>query len=240
MQDKNPRLRLLSRQKIILTRVIVFSSVTLVAVALLFIVFNLTGKKNVIAKNHFSSTLKSFSARKNDASVDLDWTTASEINNDHFIIERSLNGIEYAMLGKVAGAGNSTHDMKHSITDEHPVNGNNYYRLTQVNVDGKSESFSPVVVKFNAKKEEESVLISASPVPFVDHLRIEYYVKVAGVVDFSLLNRLGQVLKTSRTTAGEGMNSLEISDLSLLQNGYYILNMKCKSGETHTLNIAKR
>ena len=61
--------------------------------------------------------------------------------------------MNYVLLGKVKGAGNSVHDMNYAFIDENPLNGNNYYRLTQVNFDGKSASYSPVVVKFNRQME---------------------------------------------------------------------------------------
>ena len=122
---------------------------------MLFVFFNLTGKKDALSAgdNHLRSSLKSFSSSERKNKTELGWTTASEINNDHFLLERSADGMNYVLLGKVKGAGNSVHDMNYAFIDESPLNGNNYYRLTQVNFDGKSASYSPVVVKFNRQME---------------------------------------------------------------------------------------
>jgi hypothetical protein len=67
----------------------------------------------------------------------LNWTTASESNNDYFAIERSSNGIEFNQIAKVDGAGNSLTTLNYSFKDENPLSGISYYRLKQVDFNGK-------------------------------------------------------------------------------------------------------
>ena len=65
-----------------------------------------------------------------------------EINNDYFIAERSHDGRVFTEAGRVKGAGNSSEIQHYSYTDEHPTDGLNYYRIQQVDLDGKHTSTS--------------------------------------------------------------------------------------------------
>ncbi|MBS1661720.1 MAG: discoidin domain-containing protein [Bacteroidetes bacterium] len=79
----------------------------------------------------------------NNQRVQLAWTTAQEFNNSYFNIERSTDGTHYSTIGKVPGAGNSSNPIHYSWTDTFPSTGKNYYRLKQVDIDGRSE-YSPI------------------------------------------------------------------------------------------------
>ncbi|WP_165758846.1 cadherin-like beta sandwich domain-containing protein [Niastella yeongjuensis] len=83
-------------------------------------------------------TFLSFTGKLVNEKVKLDWTTAQETNSKEFIVERSTDGRTFNAIGKVAAAGNSNHATSYSYTDAQPVNGMNYYRLQQVDLDGKS------------------------------------------------------------------------------------------------------
>ncbi|MCE2743595.1 MAG: T9SS type A sorting domain-containing protein, partial [Fluviicola sp.] len=74
---------------------------------------------------------------ENNTYVDLIWSTASEINNDYFTIERSQDGLNLQEFDIVAGAGNSTHKINYSLIDRDPFDGISYYRLKQTDYDGK-------------------------------------------------------------------------------------------------------
>lgn len=84
-----------------------------------------------------------FEASGSNNQVNIFWATASEVNNDFFTIERSIDGIDYQVLGIVAGSGNTHAIMKYEYVDMHPVYGQSYYRLTQTDYDGTSETFNP-------------------------------------------------------------------------------------------------
>lgn len=75
-------------------------------------------------------------AKKVDEVVKMGWSTASEINNEYFAVERSTNGKGFYQLGIVDGAGNSTTQKDYSYTDYIPYE-QNYYRLAQHDYDGK-------------------------------------------------------------------------------------------------------
>ncbi|WP_118975320.1 T9SS type A sorting domain-containing protein [Taibaiella koreensis] len=85
-----------------------------------------------------------FDVAKDGCRALLNWSTAMEHNNDHFEIERSADGRSFNVIGKVQAAGNSTEVQDYSFIDEHPVSGMNYYRVAQIDADGKH---STTVVK---------------------------------------------------------------------------------------------
>ena len=82
-------------------------------------------------------TWLSFNARLDNKVVLLDWKTATEINSSHFDVERSINGYQFEKIGAVKAAGNSNTISAYNFTDRLPVKGMNYYRLKQVDLDGK-------------------------------------------------------------------------------------------------------
>ncbi|MBI1224065.1 MAG: T9SS type A sorting domain-containing protein [Bacteroidetes bacterium] len=81
--------------------------------------------------------LVSFDAKCSGSSVRLDWKTASELNNDYFEIQTSKDAIQWERLAKINGAGTSQQVHIYSFTDTKSFNGTNYYRLMQVDSDGR-------------------------------------------------------------------------------------------------------
>lgn len=90
-------------------------------------------------------TLVSFSAKAiDDNLVETNWITASEKNNEYFTVERSINGVEFEVVGRVMGAGTSTSTLNYTFNDERPHKGISFYRLRQTDYDG-TFTFSDVV-----------------------------------------------------------------------------------------------
>lgn len=88
--------------------------------------------------------LTSFTATSSGPDVRLTWTTASELANDRFEVERSANGQQFALIGTVAGHGSTTQAHSYAFVDAHrPASRTSYYRLRQVDTDG-SAHYSPV------------------------------------------------------------------------------------------------
>ncbi|MCR9251185.1 MAG: hypothetical protein NXI20_12220 [bacterium] len=93
--------------------------------------------------------LISFNAEQKSNSVILNWSTASEINNDFFTIERSYDGIIFEVIEEVRGAGNSSSTLNYEYQDHPDYNGAIYYRLSQTDYDGTIEVFSPIFLEYN-------------------------------------------------------------------------------------------
>jgi hypothetical protein len=83
----------------------------------------------------------------------LNWVTASEINNDYFKLERTGDGINFQTIEIIDGQGNSTTTTLYSAMDYEPLIGLNYYRLTQVDFDGNSQSSDIIACGFESNEE---------------------------------------------------------------------------------------
>tara|TARA_B100000809_G_scaffold178002_1_gene175575 strand:- start:386 stop:1930 length:1545 start_codon:yes stop_codon:yes gene_type:complete len=83
--------------------------------------------------------LSNFDVFLQENKVEIKWTTASEINNDYFQIERSSNGIKFQILKIIQGAGNSNQVINYSSYDLSPPIGNVYYRVRQIDFDGENK-----------------------------------------------------------------------------------------------------
>lgn len=88
--------------------------------------------------------LISFSSTCIDNQAVLNWQTASEYNSSYFVVEKSIDGISWHLVGQVSAAGNSNELINYTFIDQEKSNG--YYRLNQVDIDGKNEYFGPVEV----------------------------------------------------------------------------------------------
>jgi len=86
--------------------------------------------------------LQSFTSDCQKRNVVLNWSTASELNNDFFTIDRSTDGKNWEVIGIADGMGNSNRNQYYSFTDESPLKGKSYYRLKQTDFDGQDTYFN--------------------------------------------------------------------------------------------------
>jgi len=91
-----------------------------------------------------SAEMAAFEAEKNKEGILLKWTTASEVKNDYFAIEKSRDGKQWLEIAKVNGAGYSIKMTDYNVQDNKPYDGLSYYRLKQVDFDGQ-ETYSDIV-----------------------------------------------------------------------------------------------
>ncbi len=97
--------------------------------------------------------LLSFSAELEEEYVNINWITASEINNDFFTIEKSRDANHWEAIANINGAGNSNQALEYNYKDYDITDGIWYYRLKQTDFDGQYKYFSPVAVEiFPANK----------------------------------------------------------------------------------------
>ena len=119
---------------------------------------NRTVFDNLVIGNVIASPLPvemiSFTGEAQNETVELNWTTASETNNSHFIVQKSTDGIYFdETYDYVKGAGNSASVIDYKYVDNAPENGENYYRLEQVDFDGKSYKTDVIMVYFENTTE---------------------------------------------------------------------------------------
>ena len=98
--------------------------------------------------------LISFTGNLNmDKSINLYWVVASEINNDYYTIEHSMNGNNWDAVGIVYGVGNTSQTLNYTFRHLEPKSGINYYILKQTDFDGKFEKFGPIAIEVVRKKQ---------------------------------------------------------------------------------------
>jgi hypothetical protein len=91
--------------------------------------------------------LLNFNAKPKNQYIEVNWTTASELNNDYFTIEKSPDALEWISANTTNGAGNSSIPLNYSYTDPKPFPGTSYYRLKQTDYDGATSYSDAVAVK---------------------------------------------------------------------------------------------
>lgn len=178
-------------------------------------------------------SILSFTAKKQGESVLVNWITANETNNKGFELERSSNGTGWQLLGFVeskAIAGNSTNQLSYNFTDHAPYKGTNYYRLKQIDLDGKAEYSGVVQLNFAGNPS----LLKMYPNPAKNAITIT---GIEPGSDVRIDDALGKtVLKTMRTA--NGMTSVNVN-ISRLQKGIYIVVIIDKEGKVATSKLIK-
>jgi hypothetical protein len=108
-----------------------------------------------IPNNPLPITLTSFTGTSLPNSNLLEWTTSSEQNNSHFILEHSLDELfnEKSVINIQPGSGNSSTTLKYSFVDANPSSTINYYRLTQVDFNGEYEVFNIISIDNRSKNK---------------------------------------------------------------------------------------
>ena len=165
--------------------------------------------------NPLPVTFAAFVGRQDGNSVVLEWTTMSENNNDYFEIERSVDGINYVTIGYVSGAGDSNGRIDYSFSDNAPEQGQLYYRLSQVDFDGKRDYADKVVALVYAGDEADWLTVVPNPTHGLFRINVS-----GGMADGTvrLMSQSGQVVRIFEIEGYE--QSLDISDLP---DGVYIL-----------------
>lgn len=103
-------------------------------------------------------SLTSFNATKIIDGVKLSWSTVSEKNNSHFDILRSSDKENFELITTKTGAGNSFARLDYSYTDPTPANGNNYYKLRQVDLDGNTTTYDHMIRSVKVSLDDKNQL----------------------------------------------------------------------------------
>ncbi len=107
--------------------------------------------------------LISFEGQVINSKVVLDWSTAQEINNDYFEIQRSMDGRNFETIGSINGSGNSDVKISYSFTDQLPYLGISYYRLNQIDFDGAFEYSKVILINNTSLRDGIEVTIFPNP-----------------------------------------------------------------------------
>ncbi|MBL0340994.1 MAG: T9SS type A sorting domain-containing protein [Bacteroidetes bacterium] len=142
--------------------------------------------------------LVSFEVKKAGSTAAIMWQTASEINNDYFTVERSDDGVNFELLLKVDGAGNSTSVRSYSAIDQSPLKGINYYRLKQTDFDGKF-TYSEIKSIYFGKGQTFSVY----PNPVASNSDFTISVPDKAEYSISIIELTGKIIYSEKNSAGD-------------------------------------
>jgi hypothetical protein len=173
--------------------------------------------------------------------VIISWTTTFESNNDHFEIERSTDGLNFTTVGSVKAVGNSGNKNNYSFVDN--INSINtskkdiYYRVKQVDIDTKSSVTKVLIVR--VYKTRAVQMISVTPNPVVNNIRVNMGLNETSMVVIKLVNNLGSEIMRKNVRAAAGNNAIELEGTSKLATGVYIMEVIVNSNERMTIKLMK-
>jgi hypothetical protein len=171
-------------------------------------------------------SLLSFTGRLQGEQVLLQWQTTSEFNNDYFDVERKGDRSVFARIGKVSGHGTTAVLQSYALVDPDPINGMNYYRLKQVDYDGRA-SYSAIVAI--AVDRKQSILI------YVDESNHTLQIQLPQIeerMQIQLYNMAGQLI--SNSLSQQRTNQYVVS-IPALASGVYTVRMINENWEASQL-----
>ena len=165
------------------------------------------------------SSLEAFQSGKNNT---INWSTASEVNNQFQIVETSLDGSSnWSEVGRV-NAKNSASGASYQVIDHKP-SGLNYYRIRSIDFDGKVE-FSKIV---SVQREGRGGNINAiHPNPTANFVQIDLQTDYDADVNYNIMDATGKLLKSVTHHSAQGNVNTHTLDMSDLQNGLYIVSIQ--------------
>lgn len=165
--------------------------------------------------------LVAFTGKRVGDAIELFWRTATEQNNDFMEVQRSKNGKTFETLSKIQSQAEvySAKPLDYHYTDEHPLTGVNYYRLRQVDLDGKEEFHSIIAVLFK-DQEDKTKGITLFPSVVIDQLNLALPEEARTEGDLYISDMSGRV--RSQLTVERGMQQRSIP-VQQLATGQYVL-----------------
>jgi len=157
-----------------------------------------------------------FTATPKSDVVALNWRTETELNNAYMAVERSLDGENFAEIGRVKGAGTTVEPQEYSFIDEAPKTGINYYRLRQVDTDGTVNYHKVVAVSFDTK----DIATTLFPTVANDFVMVQTS-KVAeteGVV--TVMSLTGKIV--TELAFAKGADQIELNVANLAAGQYFV------------------
>jgi hypothetical protein len=184
--------------------------------------------------------LSSFTGYKESNKNILNWETASEQNNTGFEIQKSTDGIEFKKIGFVlskAENGTSSFEIKYNYTDASPANGTNYYRLRQLDKDGKEFISNVVVLKSNIKLAE---IVSLYPNPVKDNLNVSVNSAITDKVSLVITDISGRTVIQQKYPLNNGVNNIQVKTATLVAGTYFIKITGSDNNEIATERFIKK
>lgn len=166
-------------------------------------------------------TLLKFEANCSQGIIKIDWTTSSEINNDYFIIEKSVDAVNFESVGTVSGNGNSSSIVNYTLIDDGSIEGVAYYRLKQIDFDGAFEYLG--IITANCEKNERLYIY---PNPFENKLTIQLFASSQSPISVEIHDYLGRIVSSEIVPLGATIYQLNLENN--LNKGIYFIKIYLK------------
>jgi|GEM_PF-5656338 len=184
-------------------------------------------------------TLLYFTGTLIDDKVHLNWETASELNNDYFVVEKSADARNWTALGSVKGNGTTNIPHKYALIDAQPYDGENYYRLRQVDFDGTASYSRVILINVNGSIARQNNFLGIHPNPTAGPLIATIGSVQDQHVTIKVLDITGRVMMSKEADLGKGTNNVQI-DLTRVPAGSYILSFTDDEGQEHNVKVVKQ
>lgn len=155
-------------------------------------------------------TALNFTAVKNGAAAQLNWSTTAESNSDRFDVLYSTNGVQFTRIGTIKAAGNSTVKKEYRFTHASPASGDNFYRLQQVDLDGRFVYSETKYLHFDAS------LLQLSPNPASSSIVVTSAV-TGTPKELKIIDINGKVILTTKM-----LQPHQVVSITALAKGVYI------------------
>ncbi len=184
---------------------------------------NVVAVKGGVTKSYFANvlpvTLISFNATKKANGSQLNWETASETNNAHFIVYKSVDGSNFAEITKVTAKNQAS---KYQYIDAAPVSGDNYYKLVQVDLNGTTTDLGVKVVNFDLQTEN---VISIYPKPATGSINLSFARTFEDAITVKLFDLSGRELQNVTIPVQNAPVNYVLNFNSKIAPGVYIINV---------------
>ncbi len=170
--------------------------------------------------NPLPVTWLNFTGRYNNGATDLNWTTSMEKDNDQFFVERSATGHNFSSIGVVTGKGNANINNYYIFQDNAPEEGENYYRIKQVDFDGKS-TYSKTIRVIAQNTTSYGLKLYPNPVVTGQQLTLENATLRNKKVTVFVISATGTIVRQEQVTFGaDSRYRVQISNLT--KGAYFV------------------
>jgi hypothetical protein len=179
--------------------------------------------------------LKLTASLNNNNSVAINWQTLTEVNSNYFIVEKSVDGVNYSGIAKVSAAGNTTIERNYATVDNNlnVAAENILYRIREVGLDGKIDYSNVVSVKLN---NNAGRLISIYPNPALTDIAL-HFKNAEGSYVVSVLDNAGRAISQQSVTIGGPVEKISISRTGLAAGVYFVSVINKANGNVQTLMV---
>lgn len=176
-----------------------------------------------------------FLERSGKSNVNVNWSTASEFNNEYFIVERSTDGINFTDAGRMKGAGNSANTNFYTFKDANLNPAVYYYRIRQVDFDGTSTYSEKRIISLIEPALAELQNVYPNPFENIVNIRLNLVADLPVTVFMHDIN--GKLISTQKHNGKEGINKIEVNTAAI-NSGMYVLTIEA-GNERYTQKVVK-